>query len=142
MKAIKVAGGKISDLDITYPDNYQMLLVHENGTTGTLSVDIVCRKAVRNLEIYGENLYISWDGSPTGLEIYDIEKKQPENVDLYSEIDHQEGYSAFVVENAYKNELISFFSQVQNQIKPIYTFSDDKKTLDIIDYIESQVSNG
>lgn len=141
ISGFKVISEKKSSLEIGYPDSYQMLIRHNSGTVGTLSVDVVSRKPVRNLEIYGEDIYLSWDGSAEGLALYNITEKKNECVSLYDEIDHQEGYSAFVVENAYKNELIAFLNQVQHGQKPIYTFSDDKRTLDIIDMIESQAED-
>lgn len=39
---------------------------------GTLFVDVISRKAVRNLEIVGENVYLKWYGTPDGLENYDF----------------------------------------------------------------------
>jgi predicted dehydrogenase len=140
IRKIIAVGGRMSTLEIGYPDNYQMLIEHENGNRGVLSVDIVSKKAVRNLEVYGENLYISWDGSPVGLYVYDIENKKQDNIHLYKNVDYQEGYSSFVVENAYKTELISYFDAVKNGTKPIYCFEDDLKVLRLIDSVENQVT--
>ena len=141
IKNIVAYGGRMSGLEIGYPDNYQMIIEHESGSRGVLSVDIVSRKAVRNLEVYGEDLYVSWDGSPTGLNVYDIDNKKQNNINLYENIDHQDGYSSFVVENAYKNELIAYFSAVKDKKKPIYGFEDDLKVLEVIDSVENQIKN-
>lgn len=139
IRKIEALGGKMSKLEVGYPDNYQLMIQHENGTKGMLAVDVVSRKPVRNLEIYGEDLYLAWDGSPTGLVKFSLDSKVSEKVNLYETIDHQNGYSAFVVENAYKNELIAFFDQIQNGTKSIYDFHDDIETLNIIDGVERQV---
>ena len=137
VKNISVVGKKISNLNIDYPDSYMIILEHKNGNNGVLVIDVVSRKAVRNFELYGENIYISWDGSPTGLYKYDFVNKVNMNIKLYSKIDKQENYAPFVIENAYMNEIIAFFDKIQdpkNEI--IYDFEKDKKILELIDRIE------
>ena len=128
--------GKISGLDIGYDDNYIIVLEHESGAKGSLAVDVVSRKAVRNLEIFGEKIYISWDGSPNGLFEYDYNEKVNKNITLYQHIDKLEGYSAFVIENIYKKEIEAFFNQIKTRSPAIYDFNDDKETLALIDKIE------
>ena len=139
VKSIMASADKISSLDVDYFDTYHIIVEHESGIRGSLSIDVVSRKPVRNLEVFGENIYLSWDGSPTGLSEYDTVRKENVNIQLYKDIDHQKGYSAFVVENAYKNEIAAFFKQIEENVKPAYTFSDDKVTLSLIDSIEHQV---
>ncbi|WP_333859917.1 Gfo/Idh/MocA family protein [Clostridium sp.] len=134
---IDVIKGKMSSLNIDYNDNYLLLIQHKNGHKGTLAVDVVSRKAVRNLEVYGEQLYIHWDGSPTGLYVYDFEAKKDVNINLYEDIDQLNNYSSFVVENAYLNEIISFFEAVTEGKISVYNFEKDKDILKIIDRIEA-----
>lgn len=109
---IDVIKSKNSNLNIDYNDNYLLLIQHKNGNKGTLAVDVISRKPVRNLEVFGEELYLYWNGSPTGLYIYDFETKKDVNIKLYKKIDQLTNYSSFVVENAYFNEVISFFEAV------------------------------
>lgn len=134
---IKVKKSKMSNLEIDYFDNYLVLLEHSTGHKGTLAVDVVSRKAVRNLEVFGEDLYLSWNGSPTGLYQYDYEKKEDKNIELYEAIDQLEDYSSFVVENAYSNEIIAFFETIINGKPQLYSFEKDKEILGIIDRIEA-----
>lgn len=136
---IEVIRRKISKLEIDFDDQYLLLLQHENGHAGTLIVDVVARKAVRNFELTGEELYLRWDGSPTGLFLYDIEKKQEKNIKLYEEIDKIEGYCSFVVENAYYHEIVNFFETISGKSEAKYSFEMDKKILDWIDVIEGKV---
>lgn len=128
---------KISTLNVDYADNYLILIEHESGHKGMLAVDIVSRKAVRNLEIIGEDLYLSWDGSAEGLQVFDIEQKANVTVRLYDHVDQLESYSKFIIENAYLSEIESFFKAISMSIQPKYTFEEDKKILDIIDRIEA-----
>lgn len=134
--SFQVIKSKNSSLPIDYMDNYILLLEHEGGNKGMLAVDVVSRKAVRNLEIFGEDIYLSWDGSPMGLQQYDFEKKENKNVQLYDKIDTIQGYSSFVIENAYQRELESFFSTVRGEEIPRYSFEEDIKILKLIDCIE------
>lgn len=134
---IVVKKSKMSSLNIDYHDNYMVILEHESGDKGMLTVDIVSRKAVRNLEVYGENLYISWDGSAEGLKILDIEKKKEEKLLLYEKLDQLENYSKFIVENAYYNEIEAFFEVINSKAKPIYDFDRDRVILELIDRIEA-----
>ena len=101
------------------------------------AVDIVSRKAVRNLEVFGESLYLSWDGSAEGLKMVDIEKRKEENILLYEKVDQLNQYSKFVVENAYYDEIASFFEAISNNIEPVYDFEKDKIILNLIDRIEA-----
>jgi predicted dehydrogenase len=102
-----------------------------------IAVDIVSRKPVRNLEIFGEEIYLSWDGSAEGLKMTNLKNKEEENIYLYEKVDQLSQYSKFVVENAYYNEIKSFFDVISNNSEPIYNFSKDMKVLEIIDRIEA-----
>ncbi|MBH1942479.1 Gfo/Idh/MocA family oxidoreductase [Mobilitalea sibirica] len=134
---VDVMKNKISSLEIGYNDNYFVMIQHNTGHKGLMAVDVVSRKAVRNMEVFGENLYMSWDGSPTGLKVYDYNEKKETYVNLYHEIDQLDGYSSFIVENAYYNEIVSFFNAIRDNHTPIYSFEKDKEVLKIIDGIEA-----
>lgn len=134
---IDVLKSKNSKLNIDYDDNYLVLIQHASGHKGTLAVDVISRKAVRNLEVFGENLYLHWNGSPTGLFKYDFELKTDVNIELYNEIDQLENYSSFVVENAYSNEIESFMQAVLHGKKMKYSFEKDIEILKVIDQIEA-----
>lgn len=135
---IQTLHGKCSDLRISYSDSYMLLLQHESGHMGSLCVDVVSRKAGRQFEVYGENLYLSWAGDPSSLYDWDIEKKEDRQVSLYETVEHREGYSKFIVENAYSEELTAFLNQVEYGQKVPYTFEDDLLTLQWIDKIEGR----
>ena len=133
-----VIKGKKSTLDISYPDSYCILLEHENGVQGNFLVDIISRKPVRNLEIFGEDFYLVWDGSANGLKEYDIEQKKEKYIKLYDSVDVQKESPSFIVENAYYDEVETFFSLVRGRGEALYCFEDDKEVLRLIDGIESE----
>lgn len=136
-EGFEVLSSKNTGLPIQYKDNYLLLINHKNGNKGTLAVDVVSRKAVRNLEIYGEELYLTWDGTPLGLQRYDYDHKEERAIDLYADkIDKQAGYASFVIENAYRNELETFIALINGNGVAKHTFEDDYKILSLIDEIE------
>lgn len=134
---VDVVKSKMSSLDLDYDDNYLVIIQHKSGHKGSLAVDIVSRKAVRNLEVFGEKLYLHWDGTPTGLTLYDVDTKSEQKVNLYEKIAQLDNYSNFIVENAYSNEIISFFEAVTKGKTSLYSFEKDKEILKIIDRIEA-----
>ena len=134
---ITVSKSKISSLHIDFNDNYIVIIEHITGHKGMLAVDIVSRKAVRNLEIFGEDSFIQWNGSPDGLKLYDIDNKKDIAINLYDQIDQLKQYSHFVVENAYYNEIVAFFDAVNENKNAAYNFEEDHKILKIIDIIEA-----
>ncbi len=136
IKKVQLISRKSTNLPIYYNDNYLLLVEHENGNSGMLAVDVMSRKAVRKLEIYGENIYLTWEGTPTTLRQYNIADKREEPVELYSDIDKQEGYAAFVIENAYENELKTYLDVVDGTAVAKYTFEEDIETINIINMIE------
>ncbi len=132
---VNVVGNKLTKLNIDYNDNYMIQLIHENGNKGCLIVDVVSPVAVRKLEIYTEGKYLAWDGTPDSLVEFDSENKRAETVHLAEKTEHMDGYSSFVVENAYKNEIQEFFNVVLNDKEPLYNFEKDKMILELIDRI-------
>lgn len=138
VKEMHVVADKITKLNIDYKDNYMIHFVHESGIKGSVIVDIVSPRSGRSLEVYGENLYYSWDGTATGLSAFDPADKSVKPVELYDRVDHQAGYRAMIVENAYEAEIRQFFEAVEGVSVPPYGFADDLKILELIDQIEGE----
>ena len=134
--SFSVIKDKLSNLEIDYNDNYFVTIKHKNGSKGVFVVDIVSRKAGRNIEIYNENLHITWNGTPDSLKVLDLSKKEMTSINLYNEYEHDNKYCSFVIENAYADELRDFISMVEKNTIPKYSFEKDKKMLEIIDEIE------
>ena len=126
---------KMTALEVPYNDNFLIQISHENGNKGVLVVDVVSPAAVRKFEAYAEGSYISWSGTPESLYEYVSEKDALEQVHLCEETEHKDGYRAFIVENAYKNEIKEFFKVVQGRKEPEYDFIQDQITLNIISEI-------
>lgn len=132
---ITVASDKLTGLAIDYQDNYMIQLQHDGGNKGCLIVDVVSPCAVRNLEIYSDNAFFSWNGTPESLKAYNPSVKKVETVSLQERTEHMDGYRTFVVENAYKNEIRAFFSVLLEGKPAPYGFEQDMKILKLIDSI-------
>ena len=138
IKDVKVIKSKNTELNIKYNDNYLLMLVHENGTKGVFAVDVVSRKPYRHIDVYGEHLQLSWNGTADSLNQYDIENKQDINISLEDASEHIEGYAAFVTENPYREELNAYLKQISDSNSvPAWDFEKDKSVLDWIDKIEA-----
>ena len=131
-----VQKGNMTSLDIDYPDNYQLILEHENGSKGTLTIDVASIKAVRKLEIYSETVYLEWDGTPDGLSVYNVKTGKTEKKELYKDTDTINLKNATIIENAYQSELEEFFAVIREGKTARYSFERDLETLNLIDSIE------
>ncbi len=127
-----------SNLDIDFPDTYQILFEHETGHKGLVQIDVVSRKAVRNLELSGEDLYLTWKGNPDTINKYDIKAKQDTRIQVYENYEHRDGYSNVIIEDAYLREIKNFISVVNGEEKPLYSFEKDAEILHLIDMIEGE----
>lgn len=134
---LNVVRDQISSLNLDYPDSYIVVLEHENGNKGVFNVDIVSRKAIRQLEIYSENLHLFWDGTPDTLKEYNISKEQMENINTYHTFHKNSNYAENIIEDAYIEELKTFIGMINDEdIEPLYYLEEDIYTLDLIDQIE------
>jgi len=136
VESVHAVKDKVTELEINYPDRFFVTLTHKSGAKGMLAVDIVCPKAVRNLEIFGESLHIFWEGNPKALYKYNPETKEKEQVDTYAKFEQDSRYSDNIVETAYTDEMLCFFDVIEGKKEPLYTFEKDLKVLAVLDEIE------
>ena len=112
---------------------------HKNGNKGFFAVDVVTRKSIRHIDIYGETFQMSWNGTADSLTEFDIETKVEKKVEFEDASEHVEGYAAFITENPYREELKAFLNQIaDHKAIPAWTFEKDYELLQIIDQIEVQ----
>ena len=135
IKNVSVVSSRLTSLEIDYRDSYLVQINHENGNSGLMAVDVVCRKPVRKLEVYNEDLYIEWEGTPRSLKTMNLISGEMEVIPA-GEYHNEPGYSEFVNECAYINEIKEFFDILEGKT-PQYTMADDEKILKIIDTIEN-----
>ena len=136
IESFNVISNSVSDLELGYPDTTMLLLTHKGGTIGTLVIDVVSPKAVRNFECFGEGIHLFWEGNPKGLFKYDGETKQKEPVNTYVKYEQDPRYSDNIVETAYVDELQDFFDMLEKDTTPLWSFEKDRKLIDLFDRIE------
>lgn len=138
IKKATAVKSKNTELNINYNDNYLITLEHEGGHKGVLAVDVVTRKSIRHIDVYGERFQMSWNGTSDSLTEYDIEDKEVKVINFDDASEHVDGYAAFITENPYREELNSFLAQIANpQQKPAWDFEKDLAVLKVIDEIEA-----
>lgn len=136
---IHVRKSKNSSLELNYEDNYIISFQHENGSKGVMICDLLSRKGGRSAEIFTDEMYLTWQGTPDSLMRYDLETKTSVPVATYTDqIDHQDGYASNIIENAYLEEIKTFFGVVHGTAQARYTFDDDLYTIQIMNQIEGR----
>ncbi|KWY85856.1 hypothetical protein, partial [Enterococcus faecium] len=136
VKSFTVMTQKLSNLDIDYSDSFTLIIEHETGIVGTLSVDVVSRVAKRNLTIIGEKILIEWEGNPDSLFSWNEETSSMTDIQLYDEVMHDNNYSHTIIEDAYLEEIKEFFTLLEKKMEPQYTFEKDKYIINLINDIE------
>ena len=140
IESVQVMSGKLTSLDIDFPDHYMISIRHAGGSKGMYCQDIVSRKGLRRLEVFSERLHIFWEGTPDSLSSYDIGEKTLKPVRLYDDVVQDGRYNANIIENAYADEIKAFFDYVEKGAVPPYTFDEDAHTLAVVDEIEETAS--
>ena len=104
-----------------------------------MAIDIVSRCAIRNLEVFNENLHIVWKGNPQSLQDYNVQERKMLNIATYKQIDKDNNYADNIIENAYLDELKAFISLIKgDKTKVKYDYKEDLEILKIIDTIEGK----
>ena len=138
IKKVCAVKSKNTQLNINYNDNYLITIEHGNGNKGILAVDVVTRKSIRHIDVYGETFQMSWNGTSDSLIEYDVENKVEHKIEFEDASEHVEGYAAFITENPYREELNAFLAQIDNPSNvPAWDFKKDIELLKIIDQIEA-----
>lgn len=137
IESFEVIKDRMTKLKIEYNDNYLLMVRHKTGHKGIIALDVVTRKAVRRLEVIGEFLYLKWNGSPASLIQYDYELEEERSIATYETIEQLSMYNNSIVENAYYNEIETFFEVLKGNQRAKYDFEKDQMILRLIDEIEA-----
>lgn len=138
VKSVQTLKSKNTELNITYNDNYLIMFEHETGAKGVFAVDVVARNPIRHIDVYGESIQLSWNGTADSLMEYNFESKEMLPIKFEDASEHVDGYAAFVTENPYREEIGAFLAQIENPSgKPAWDFEKDMELLKVIDKIEA-----
>lgn len=138
IRHVSAVKSKNTELNINYNDNYLITIEHENGNKGILAADVVTRKSIRHIDVYGETFQMSWNGTADSLQEYNLETKEMQTIQFEDASEHVEGYATFITENPYREELKAFLDQIADpKAEPAWTFEKDFELLKVIDQIEA-----
>ncbi|MBL3540695.1 Gfo/Idh/MocA family oxidoreductase [Aminivibrio sp.] len=130
---------RTSSLKLPYPDTCQVLLRHADGTTGSLTIDCVSRKAVRNLRICGEEGTILWEGNSRSLRYFPPSGEPIHPLLDEKELERQAGYAEFISESPYLEELRHFFRLVSGETaERLYSYARHREILRLVDELERE----
>ena len=127
---------KMTKLDLSFPDNYLVQVIHKDGTKGLLAVDVVSRKSVRRLELFNEDEYLVWNGGDSSIQTFNIEKKEEEILNFGTR--HDNRYASFINESPYLEEIKSFLAAINKTEEPKWSFEKDLKMLHLINRLEGK----
>lgn len=130
---------RTSSLKLPYPDTCQILLRHSDGTAGSLTVDCVSRKAIRNLRISGEEGSILWEGNNQSLCFLPPSGESFHPLLEETELERQIGYAEFISESPYLEELRHFFRLVSGETTDReYGYARHRGILQLVDELERE----
>lgn len=138
------------ELNLNWPDIRTLIICHENGTIGSLIVDVVSRIPRRDFRVWGEWGDIAWGGKIGSLR-QSIRGNDWENIDT-SIVDFPKRngtnqtykYANIINEKPYVSEVADFIRLTQDKPTKIkvHTISDDFRILDYINKIEKASLEG
>ncbi|NLW79416.1 MAG: Gfo/Idh/MocA family oxidoreductase [Ruminococcaceae bacterium] len=134
---VAVQKDSLTTLEIPYPDSWFITLRHGNGTKGILAVDVVCAKAVRNFEVFGEGFQLFWEGNPNALYRVEPDSGEKQPVNTYAHFEQNPAYSDNIVENAYLDEILNFIGVLEGREAPRWSFEQDLEVIRLMDAIEA-----
>ena len=111
---------------MTADDIYTSIAEFENGIVGTMMIDLLNRKAARNLKIVAEQGTLDWDWLGKTLTVYRSETKETEVIDL----DAGKKIAAYNTgEESYEKEMQTFLDAIYGKAKYPYSFAEDAKIM-------------
>jgi len=127
---------KYSDLEMSADDIYAVILEYGNRVLGTLTVDLLNRKAQRTLRIIGSKGTIEWDW----LE-YEIKVFLPRNKTRVIKLNKDKKLSHYnTTENIYIAEMKTFLDAIRHKKPYPYSFTEDWEILKTLYRAENSFS--
>ncbi len=132
-KTIEIEGAKNID------DTYNLLMDYGNNIFN-LSVDVVSRHATRRLVINGDKKQLYWDWDENVIKIFDPKNSEWSSCS-YEIIAAQNGYNKNITEQMYIDEIASFVSAMNKEIKFPNTLEHDRAVLNLLYSVEYSDTN-
>lgn len=138
---------KITSLDIAGSDIYQLLVRFEDGTRGSMMIDVVSRIPYRTLRLVGEHGIMEWSAREDLLRTYDPEAKKWTDHSEVVATGRSDGHSAehsgnFSGESIYSREMHAFLDAVTGIAPFPHDFESDLRVLRTLEAIERVPGQG
>jgi len=136
--SVSASKAKVSSLEADIDDIYNILLEFEGGIQASMTVDVIARFPYRQLKILGENGVIFADWSERIVRYYTKDEGWKENKIEDGQIEKNYIHG----EGPYIEEMEAFLNTIKKENPVPYTFSQDLKTLKILESIEKSSDDG
>jgi predicted dehydrogenase len=134
IETVSCLKGKLTKLDTSIDDVYQILMKFKNNILGHLMVDVIARVADRSIKIFCEKGEIFWEWGGK-IQVYNGENKKW----CYHEEEKGtsvEGYEKKIREEPYIEEMKTFIKAIRGEVKYPYTLEDDLNILRVLEKAE------
>lgn len=121
---------KVSPLDMDAEDILMAHLRYENGTVGTIFIDVISRKPIRNITFLGSEGTLEWRWQDWKILLYSSKTKMTEEISVQKEIPTK-GYTA-QSEKMHADEIHAFLEAVYKRAPYPYTFKEEKKNIEML----------
>jgi predicted dehydrogenase len=132
--------GKLSKLDTSIDDLYATLLAFENGTYGSMVIDVISRPALRQARIIGEEGTLVWDWQQRKVSEWRAADPEWREFDDPPPIEGPGG--SWVAENMYIEEMRAFLSAIENgRDRFPFSYEQDYELLGVLLELEAASSS-
>lgn len=120
----------------TIDDTYFIILEYKSSMIN-LNVDVISRKATRNLILNFENGQINWDWNNKYLKSYNSNNNKDSLIKY--EVSNFKGYNKNISEKMYQDEISSFLSSIDNsEIKYPNSLENDFRVINLLLEVEKK----
>jgi len=112
---------KVSDLKMMADDIYASVVKFNNKVIGSITIDLLARKAFRTLRIIGSDGVLDWEWLDYRLKVYQAKTKKWKTINLIK-VASEKGYNA--TEDMYNEEIKMFLRAIAGKQKYPFTFKE------------------
>ena len=124
---------KVSDLDMDADDILLANVKYKNNVVGNIIIDVISRKPVKTLHIYGTEGVLLWDRQDSGITVFDARSGRTEIIPV-SKGNPEKGY--INAEEMYNDEIRTFLGAIKKEREYPHTFKDNHHLLQVLSALE------
>lgn len=129
---------KLSDLDIRADDFYSAILNFKNGASATIIIDLLSRKPLRTLKVFGSEGVLEWEWLD-----YIIKIHKSRNDSTVIKLDQGRNEKHYVTtEDMYEEEIGHFLKAIEGKKSFPFTFKENRHFLKTLFALEKSSKTG